>query len=73
MYLFPQAAGLETAPRGNFSHPKRDKMDLKSAFLQQTPDMTMLLHPSGAPTHLPLFYPFCSCRNYLQKDIADDQ
>jgi len=28
MYLFPQAAGLETIPRGNFSHPKRHKMDL---------------------------------------------
>ena len=31
------------------------------------------LHPSGAPTHLPLSRPFCWSRTYLQKAIVPTQ
>ena len=29
------------------------------------------LHPSGAPTHLPLSRPFCCCRTYLVKSFQE--
>ena len=29
------------------------------------------LHPAGAPTHLPLSHPLCSCRIYLQRTLPE--
>ena len=40
------------------------------AILQPSQDIAMLFYPLGEPSHLPLSYPFCSCRAYLLSDLV---
>ena len=48
--------------RTEMAHPIPTKV-----FPKLSPEMSMLLHPLDAPTHLLVSCPFCWRRTYLQK------
>ena len=66
--LFPWILTLKPSPSCTCSYPLQI-CDSNHTFCNQAQKQPCCLHPSGAPTHLPLSHPFCLHRTYFPRAL----